>query len=286
MKITNLLHNFSLMHPLFQLTLIFYLLALFLPIIAYLLKFKKIKSSLIVFTGIAFLFNTLLIIFRWVDSGRPPFKTLFETMLFYPWCVNFILFILLASFRVVFLVPFCNLISAVGFLYATVKPEIEYINLPPALQSFWFIPHVVIYFLAYACLFCAFVTATFALLLRNDTVAKFLLKVTKNSIMKFNFDNLTVVIVNLGFSALTFGLIFGAIWGKVAWGDYWAWDPKENWALITWLIYLSALHIKHIPHLKTQTFLIVIILGFFAVVFTYLGMNLLPTAKESLHVYQ
>lgn len=281
-----ILHNLSLMHPIFQYTLILYIIASIFPLIATFLKIPKAKLFWIIITAMAFLMNTILLTFRWIDAARPPFKTLFETMIFYPWCVSFILFVLLVYYRVIFLIPFCNIVSTIGFIYATIRPEIEYVNLPPALQSFWFIPHVIIYFLSYACLFCSFILATIALTIKYESIKKFLLKITKNSIINFNFETLTHSVLNLGFTALTLGLIFGAIWGKVAWGDYWSWDPKENWALITWLIYLASIHMRYIPEFKSKTLLVVIMLGFLAVVFTYLGMNLLPSAKGSLHVYQ
>lgn len=274
------------MHPLFQFTLVLYLAATLFPLFGIILKIRRIKFFWIAITLVGFLLNTTLLIYRWVDASRPPFKTLFETMIFYPWCVNFILFILLGYYKAVFLLPFCNIVSAIGFIYGIIKPEIEYINLPPALQSFWFIPHVVIYFLSYASLFCSFVLALIALLIKYGSARNFILKITKNRMINFDFEGLTHSVLNLGFTALTFGLIFGAIWGKLAWGDYWSWDPKENWALITWLIYLGAIHMRYIPEFKSKTLLVVIIIGFLAVVFTYLGMNLLPTAKSSLHVYQ
>lgn len=282
----TILHNFNLMHPLFQFTLVLYLAATLFPLFGIILKIRRIKFFWIAITLVGFLLNTTLLIYRWVDASRPPFKTLFETMIFYPWCVNFILFILLGYYKAVFLLPFCNIVSAIGFIYGIIKPEIEYINLPPALQSFWFIPHVVIYFLSYASLFCSFVLALIALLIKYGSARNFILKITKNRMINFDFEGLTHSVLNLGFTALTFGLIFGAIWGKLAWGDYWSWDPKENWALITWLIYLGAIHMRYIPEFKSKTLLVVIIIGFLAVVFTYLGMNLLPTAKSSLHVYQ
>lgn len=282
----TILHNFNLMHPLFQFTLVLYLAATLFPLFGIILKIRRIKFFWIAITLVGFLLNTTLLIYRWVDASRPPFKTLFETMIFYPWCVNFILFILLGYYKAVFLLPFCNIVSAIGFIYGIIKPEIEYINLPPALQSFWFIPHVVIYFLSYASLFCSFVLALIALLIKYGLARNFILKITNNRMINFDFEGLTHSVLNLGFTALTFGLIFGAIWGKLAWGDYWSWDPKENWALITWLIYLGAIHMRYIPEFKSKTLLVVIIIGFLAVVFTYLGMNLLPTAKSSLHVYQ
>ncbi len=89
-----------------------------------------------------------------------------------------------------------------------------------------------------------------------------------------------------GIVALTLGLVMGAVWGKFAWGDYWSWDPKENWALVTFLAYMIYLHLRLSPGWKGKRAMWVLVFAFAAVVFTYLGMNVLPTAGESLHVYQ
>ena len=61
-------------------------------------------------------------------------------------------------------------------------------------------------------------------------------------ILPRNFDKLSYKIVAFGFPFLTLGMITGAVWAKKAWGDYWSWDPKETWSLITWLAYLVYLH--------------------------------------------
>ncbi len=282
----EILHNFGQMQLLFQCSVVLYIIATIFPLVAVLIKLPRIKITWTIITALAFLLNTILLIYRWIDAERPPFKTLFETMIFYPWCVSFILFLLLGYYRLFLLLPFCNILSTTGFIYAVIKPEIEYVNLPPALQSFWFIPHVVIYFISYAALFCSFILAIIALISKYKTVKNLIAIISRGLLDDFDFEKLTHHVLNFGFVGLTFGLIIGAVWGKVAWGDYWSWDPKENWALITWLIYLSAIHLRFIPEFKSRTLLIAIILGFFAIVFTYLGMNLLPAAKSSLHVYQ
>ena len=89
-----------------------------------------------------------------------------------------------------------------------------------------------------------------------------------------------------GFVLITAGLLMGAWWAKEAWGDWWSWDPKENWSLITWLVYVLYFHLRLLPGWTGRRMAVVTILGFAAVMFTYLGMNLLPTAASSAHVYQ
>jgi len=78
----------------------------------------------------------------------------------------------------------------------------------------------------------------------------------------------------------------GAAWGKFAWGDYWSWDPKENWALVTWLAYMAYLHLARMPGWQGRRSAWLLVVSFGAVMFTWLGMHLLPTADNSLHVYQ
>lgn len=88
----------------------------------------------------------------------------------------------------------------------------------------------------------------------------------------------------LGFVLLTFGLIFGALWAKEAWGHYWTWDPKETWAFISWLAYLGYLHLvacKTDPR-KLQWYLG---LAFFVLLVCWFGVNYLPSAQNSVHTY-
>ena len=85
---------------------------------------------------------------------------------------------------------------------------------------------------------------------------------------------------------LTFGLLFGALWAKEAWGHYWTWDPKETWAFITWLGYLVYLHHKynHRESKPLQSFIIVGV-SFILLLICWFGVNYLPTAQMSVHTY-
>ncbi len=85
----------------------------------------------------------------------------------------------------------------------------------------------------------------------------------------------TYVIVCLGFPFLTLGLFLGSVWGKLAWGDYWAWDPKELWSLASWLVYLLYLHVRYMfgqKHARLNSTLA--ILGMVFIVITLLWVNL------------
>lgn len=111
--------------------------------------------------------------------------------------------------------------------------------------------------------------------------------VLKAVIEKFNIsaetlDEITYKSIAVGFPIFTLGgLIFGAIWADQAWGTYWSWDPKETWSLITWFVYAFYLHSRMIRGWRGKRVAIVAVLGFLAVIITYLGVNLLLSGLHS-----
>ncbi|MBI5188669.1 MAG: c-type cytochrome biogenesis protein CcsB [Nitrospirae bacterium] len=112
--------------------------------------------------------------------------------------------------------------------------------------------------------------------------------VLKRVIRAFNIsdeilDEITYKSIAVGFPVFTLGgLIFGAIWADQAWGVYWSWDPKETWSLITWFVYAFYLHSRMIRGWRGKKVAIVAVIGFVAVIFTYIGVNLL---LSGLHAY-
>lgn len=155
--------------------------------------------------------------------------------------------------------------AAIALLGALCMPLQTAWRQMPALQSPWFAPHVTSYVLAYGLMAVATVPALQA------TAA--------------NEKHMPVAdaIVRLAFPFMTFGLWSGALWADAAWGRYWAWDIKETWALLTWLIYLAYLHLP-----PSSAFFLgrkaLLLLGFIAIIITFLVVNFLP-ATGSLHSY-
>ena len=94
-------------------------------------------------------------------------------------------------------------------------------------------------------------------------------------------DNLSYRILALGFPLLTIGILSGAVWANEAWGSYWSWDPKETWALITWLVFAIYLHTRITKGWSGEKPAIVASVGFFMVWFCYLGVNLLGSGLHS-----
>jgi len=105
---------------------------------------------------------------------------------------------------------------------------------------------------------------------------------------KYHHENmlrLTGNLVYTGFAFLTFGLLFGALWAKVAWGHYWTWDPKETWAFITWLMYLIYIHYRYHKPKNILFPLWTLSLAFVILLIAWFGINYLPSAQNSVHVY-
>jgi cytochrome c-type biogenesis protein CcsB len=95
-------------------------------------------------------------------------------------------------------------------------------------------------------------------------------------------DNISYRIIGLGFPLLTIGIIAGGVWANEAWGSYWSWDPKETWALITWLVFAAYLHSRITRGWQGRKPAILAAAGFVVVWICYLGVNLLG---KGLHSY-
>ena len=244
---------------------------------------RAARTSASVLSAAAFITLTVLIGQRWLEAGRPPFKTLYESLLLFAWCTAFLHVAVERFYRIAWVGVSAAAFVVGALFYATVKADIEVVNLPAALQSVWFVPHVVVYFIGYGALFFAFVAAVLHLLRPQHLLQVRSYDGTVHELSYAGFMHLAIL---FGFVLLTAGLVIGAIWAKQAWGDYWVWDPKESWALISWLVFLIYLHQKRVKGFTERKGAVLTIFGFVTIVFTYLGMHLLPTAAQSAHVYQ
>ncbi len=266
---------------LFKATLLLYVVALLGYTLGIFKKGKVFGNISLALFALAFLSCTVLIVDRWIEAGRPPFKSFYESLVFAAWATSLISLVVEYKFKVR-LVGFMSALAVVGiFAFALTKRDVEIIALPPALQTWMFIPHVVSYFLAYGALFVGGFTAVLFLLFPRGVASHHSLGEQE----RIDFSAATYQITRFGFLFLTAGLLLGAWWGQNAWSNYWGWDPKENWALITWLIFAAYLHFRNIPQWGERRLAWVAIIGVAAIIFTYLGMDYLPTASDSLHTY-
>ena len=161
------------------------------------------------------------------------------------------------------LVWLVTLVLAICFTVLTIL-KINFETLMPALRSWWFVPHLFIYMVAYALMALALVVWLVEYMSRPHV-------------------HLSHLLMRSSSALLIIGMIAGSIWAQQCWGDYWAWDPKENWAAVTWLFTLVYLHMG--SHRTLPAFL-VILFSFIALQITWYGVDYLPSAVHSLHTYK
>ena len=210
----------------------------------------------------------------WHELERPPMRTLAETRLWYAFFMGVIGYALYLLYKYKWILSYAAAMAITFVMLTYLYPDTMNKTLMPALQSIWFIPHVIVYIFAYAMLGMASLTAFYGIYCYKKG------KETQSLLA------LCDQIITVGYVFLTFGLLFGALWAKEAWGHYWTWDPKETWALITWLGYLVYIHHKY-KHKEKQplySFLIVAV-AFVLLLICWFGVNYLPTAQMSVHTY-
>ncbi|MCF8227333.1 MAG: cytochrome c biogenesis protein CcsA [Bacteroidales bacterium] len=209
----------------------------------------------------------------WLNLERPPFRTLAETRLWYAIFISLIGIIIYYRWKLLWMLAY-SLLMAILFLFINyMNPDTFDKTLMPALRSPWFIPHVIVYIIGYAFLAVSSLMGLKGLYLmyRNKSTDK-TIKLADN-------------IVYIGFAFLTFGLLFGALWAKEAWGHYWTWDPKETWAFLTWLVYLLYIHFRVNKRKYVKSSLWILSLAFVVLLICWFGINYLPSAQNSVHVY-
>ena len=232
--------------------------------------------------------NLSLVVGRWIEADRAPFKSLFESLVFFSFTMGVVYLAMERLYRTRVFGALAALGSLGALLYAVLKWDAEIVKLPPALQSGWFVPHVVVYFIGYGALFFATAVSVLQLLASRSPFFQRLLRLRAGTVLSgdaVDLEQVSYDAVKFGFTLLTVGLLVGSVWAKSAWGDFWVWDPKENWSLVTWLIYGSYLHLRKVKGWRGDRAAWLNVAGFAVVMFTYLGMGMLPTAEESAHVY-
>lgn len=224
------------------------------------IQLEKIMSILLLF---AFLSLTITVVLRSYIAGRPPLGNGYETMISLAWALQ--LLALLLRKKIPLAVTFGFLLSGFTLLVSTLgqmNPQIT--PLMPVLLSPWLSLHVSLIMAAYALYAFTFLCAITALLFTGQRRTQ-------------EIERLTVLSQLLLYPAtflLGIGIFVGAVWANVSWGTYWSWDPKEVWALISFLIYAFPLHMKSLPCFQRPiVYHLYITLAFFTLLMTYFGVN-------------
>jgi cytochrome c-type biogenesis protein CcsB len=218
---------------------------------------------------------------RYFAAGYTPVTSLFESLTFFAFAIVsvFLAFELRYNLRVLgaFVAPLAFAFS----IFAAFLPG-EVRTLAPALNSYWLPVHVSLLFFGNAVFAVAFGAAVMYLLMEKELKRKKLGAIFKRLPSLDVLDDINYRCLTIGFPLLTLGIITGSIWAEYAWGSYWSWDPKEVWSLITWLLYAALLHGRLTVGWRGRKAAILAIVGFGAILFTFLGVNLL---LPGLHTY-
>ena len=251
---------------------------------------------------------------RWITAGYFPLSNLYESLLFLTWTLLTVYLYVetKTNSRLIgaILIPVTLFIS--GFANLTLSPEMQKSSPQvPALQSNWLMLHVSMMLLSYGTLIMGSLLCILFLVIsgyqdidltskKNSSLPLYnlmleyyetkivsptsSLEIEEFSKLKLlqSLDNWSYRIIGLGFPFLTIGIISGGVWANEAWGSYWSWDPKETWALITWLVFATYLHARLTKGWEGKNTAILGGLGFFVIWICYLGVNFLG---KGLHSY-
>lgn len=265
----------------FKLASLFYLFGTLLYSIHILLLKDLLLKSATAIVAIGFASHTLAFFARYLEAGYMPVTNLHESLSFFAWMIVGILLITHLRYRIRVLGAFLTSIALILMLFAFALPQ-EILPLAPVLRSFWHPFHVFFAFLGNAIFTLAFGCGIIYLIQEHQLKTKKMGAIAKRLPPLKVLDDLNYQALKFGFPLLTLGIITGAVWAEYAWGRYWGWDPKETWSLITWFLYAAMLHQRLTVGWRGRKAAIMAIFGFFAVLFTFLGVNLV---LPGLHTY-
>lgn len=275
----NMERLLSIESVMFNIAIAIYLISTVLYFIFFAMKKEKTGNYAIQLVKIALVFHTLALVARTIGAGRLPLTNQYEFATSFAWGIAlcFVIFEKKFNFRAMgtFVTPIIFIIIGYAAMQNKgVRP------LMPALQSNWLAIHVATAVISYGAFGVACGVSGMYLLRekfkKDDFFVKHIPSLEKLDIISYRT-------ISLGYLFLTLVMVTGAIWAESAWGRYWAWDPKETWSFITWIIYSVYLHARITRGWKGRKAALFSVIGFICVLFTYIGVN---TLLPSIHSYQ
>jgi len=235
---------------------------------------RGVRAILSVTLGLSSALLLGALVFRSRFIGFPALTNLYEGLLFLTSAILAVLFFHTLNQGPSSVIRGGLLLSLVLLILAS-SPLIPDTIAPPipALRSSWLVLHVALAFVGEALFAIGFVAAA-------------LWFVTGDPEKKNSLDRLVYRSILAGYPLFTMGaLVFGAVWASHAWGRFWSWDPKETWALITWLTYTLYLHARLISRQNPRVCNLIALAGFLFTLVTFLGVKYVSFGAPSLHSY-
>ena len=229
-------------------------------------EIKALNIALSILLGVSFLALTFGLALRWIISGNVPMSNGYESMLTVAWFVMLISILMQLRIRIVMVFGF--LISGFFLLVSHINQMDPAIGqMMPVLNSPLLSIHVSIIMMSYALLSLTFICGIMGICLRSHGE---------------ELQALSRIFLYPALTTMGFGIFIGAIWANVSWGNYWSWDSKETWALITFMIYAVVVHTQSLPVFrKPLVYHIYITLAFLSIAMTYFGVNYFLTGMHS-----
>lgn len=217
---------------------------------------------------------------RYAAAGYTPVTDLFESLSFFALCIAATFLVVEVRYNLRTLGAFVAPLAFVFSIFAAFLPG-EVRSLAPALNSYWLPVHVLLLFIGDSVFAVAFGAGIMYLLQEKQVKRKRMGALFRRLPSLEVLDDINYRCLTVGFPLLTVGIITGSIWAEYAWGSYWSWDPKETWSLITWILYAALLHGRLTVGWRGKKAAILAIVGFGAVLFTFLGVNILLPGLHS-----
>ncbi len=222
-----------------------------------------------------FIFHTAAMVTRTIGAERLPFSNQYEFALSFSWGIILSYLVLYKIYRFSAIGAFVMPLAILVMGYASLQSR-DVRPLMPALQSYWLTFHVGTAILSYGSFaLAAGISVIYLIDAKRDDNSRILSDPEVSDMLSYR-------VIAFGILMLTIVIISGAIWAQKAWSRYWAWDPKETWSLITWIIYAIYLHLRLRRNWKGKAAAWFAIVGFISVLFTFVGVNIL---LPSLHSY-
>jgi cytochrome c-type biogenesis protein CcsB len=241
-------------------------------------QFGRIGVAL---TVLGFLLSLFGVVMRALAAQRAPWGNMFEFTITAMVFVVGVYLILVWRAGIRWLGLPVTLLAAVGSGLAVTVFYVAVAPLVPALHSVWFLIHIVAAAISGAAFNVGGLMSILYLIKKRaeerDTVRGYLGRVPESR----KIDLIAYRFNAFAFPLWTFTVVAGAIWAEYAWGRYWGWDPKETWALVTWVIYACYLHARSTAGWRGTKAAVIAIIGLASFWFNFVGINLLVSGLHS-----
>ena len=228
---------------------------------------KPVRTVLMVLNVLLFGYLTFVIGRNWYRSGHGPFVGTYSVMMLMAWLVTVAMALLRK--RLPIIQPLGFVLAGFSILVASLSFSDPEANLMPVLRSPFLSVHVLCMMVSYTLFGLVALIGVVGLIKHNDDTRSML-------------RDMSLSILYPAVFMLTTGTFIGAVWANISWGNYWAWDPKETWALITMLVYAAMLHSSTVSRFaKPRFFHAYAIAAFLTVLITYFGVNFLLGGMHS-----